>query len=49
MKSKKLKDAGIIASEGRSLDSIYFSAVVVVATAIGYAVGIIIAIIIKSI
>lgn len=43
--SKDLKDAGIIASEGRSLDSLYFSAVVVTISAIGYLIGVIVAVI----
>ena len=45
MKNKELKNAGIIASEGRSLDSLYFSAVVVTISAIGYLVGVIVAVI----
>ena len=47
MKNKDLKNAGIIASEGRTADSIFFNAVVVVISVIGYAVGIIITIITK--
>ena len=49
MKNKDLKDAGIIASEGRSLDSIYFSAVVVGLCAIGYLIGVIVALTVKII
>ena len=49
MKNKDLKDAGIIASEGRTEDSLYFSAVVVTISAIGCLIGVIVAVIIKSI
>ena len=49
MKNKDLKDAGIIASAGRTEDSLYFSAVVVSLCAIGYLIGVIVAVIIKSI
>ena len=47
MKNKELKNAGIIASEGRTEDSIFFNAVAVTVIVIGYAVGIIITIITK--
>lgn len=45
--SKDLENAGIIASVNKTEDSIFFNAVVVVLSVIGYAVGIIIAIITK--
>lgn len=48
MKNKDLKDAGIIASEGKSEDSLYFSAVVVTISAIGCLIGVIVAVVINS-
>ena len=48
MKNKELKNAGIIASENGSSDSLYFSAVVVVLSAIGCLIGVIVALIINS-
>ena len=50
--SKDLKNAGIIASEGRSEDSIFFNAVVVIGCligAIGYLIGVIVAVTVKII
>ena len=47
--SKELKDAGIIASEGKSEDSIFFNAVVVGLCAIGYLIGVIVAVTVKII
>ena len=43
--NKDLKDAGIIASKGKSEDSLYFSAVVVTISAIGCLIGVIVAVI----
>ena len=49
MKNHDLKKAVIIASEGRSLDSLYFTAVVVCLCAIGYLIGVIVAVTVKII